>query len=527
VIHEAGERKEGSDERTGAGDGARPPLLEFRHVTKAFSGQVAVDDVSFTVELGEVHALVGENGAGKTTLIKVLAGEHRAEAGDIVLDGQVLELRHPSEALRHGIGFIHQEPALIQSLSVAENLSLGIGFERRRSGLIDWRGQRRAARTALSRVGLDVDPRRRINVLSIADRQLVAVARILSLENPKLAIFDEATAALTETEVQRLFAIIRQLRSDGVGVIYVSHRLEEIFLACDRVTVMRNGAWIATRDVSSLNQHQLVRLIIGHDPPERVAQPGGIAEHGAPIISLRNVSDELLDRVSLDVYPGEILGLAGLVGAGRTNVLQAIFGAHGIREGAVFVDGEEVAFKHPSDAIRRGLAMVTEDRKRNGFVAEMQMGQNITLPYVRRFATGGFLRLNAERAYARAAVRRFDVRTRSIRTPMRELSGGNQQKTILARWLSQSVRVLLLDEPTHGVDVGAKEEIYHLIREASAAGVAVIVVSSELEELELLCSRVVLLREGRLIGTLAGDQISKARMLADLYAHGDVVAAHV
>jgi ABC-type sugar transport system ATPase subunit len=496
-----------------------PPLLEFRQITKAFSGQVAVDDVSFSVERGEIHALVGENGAGKTTLIKVLAGEYRAEAGEVLVDGRPLQLRHPSEALQHGIGFIHQEPALIPALSVAENLTLGMGFARRRSGLINWRGQWRAARAALTRVGLDVDPRSRIEDLTIADRQLVAVARILALDNRRLAIFDEATAPLTEAEVERLFAIVQELRSDGVGVIYVSHRLEEIFLLCDRVTVMRNGAWIATRRVASLDQKQLVHLIIGHDPPDRLTQPPALATAREPIVALREVSDELLDRVSLEVYPGEILGLAGLVGAGRTNVLETIFGARRVREGSMLLDGEEVAFTHPSDAIRRGIAMVTEDRKRSGFVPNLSTGENITLPNVRQFGRNGILRLNAERVYAREAVRRFDVRTRSIRTPITELSGGNQQKAILARWLSQNVRVLLLDEPTHGVDVGAKEEIYRLIKDVAAQGVAVVVVSSELEELELLCSRVLLLREGTVIGAATGDEISKARMLADLYEH--------
>jgi ABC-type sugar transport system ATPase subunit len=305
-------------------------------------------------------------------------------------------------------------------------------------------------------------------------------------------------------------------------VIYVSHRLEEIFQLCDRVTVMRNGAWVATRNVSQLNPQELVRLIIGHDPPQRVLRTDATRTTADPVISLREVSDELLDSVSLDLYPGEILGLAGLVGAGRTNVLEAIFGSRRIGAGEILLDGLPVRFTHPTDAIRRGIAMVTEDRKRSGFVANMSVTHNVTLPYLRRFAHVGLLSLRAERAYTRDAVSRFDVRTRSISTPMRELSGGNQQKTILARWLSQHVRVLLLDEPTHGVDVGAKEEIYGLIRAVAGDGVAVLLVSSELEELELLCTRVLLMREGRVIGEAAGAEISRAQMLADLYEHPGV-----
>jgi ABC-type sugar transport system ATPase subunit len=410
---------------------------------------------------------------------------------------------------------------------VAENVTLGMGFARRRSGLINWPGQWRAARAALVRVGLDVDPRTRIEDLSIADRQLVAIARILALDNGRLAVFDEATAPLTVTEVDRLFAIIKELRSDGVGVIYVSHRLEELFRLCDRVTVMRNGAWIATRQVEAVDQKQLVQLIIGHDPPDRVTGLPALRTEMTPVVALDEVSDELLDRVSLQVHPGEILGLAGLVGAGRTNVLETIFGARRIREGRMLFDGYEVVFAHPADAIRRGIAMVTEDRKQSGFVPMLSTGENITLPSLRRFTRHGILRLAAERAYARDAVKRFDVRTRSIRAPITELSGGNQQKAILARWLSQNLRVLLLDEPTHGVDVGAKEEIYRLIKESAARGVAVVVVSSELEELELLCTRVLLLREGAVIGEAAGGEISKSRMLADLYEHAAGLKTHV
>jgi ribose transport system ATP-binding protein len=390
----------------------RPHLLEFRAVTKAFSGQVAVDGVSFAVARGEVHGLVGENGAGKTTLIKVLAGDHRPEAGEILLEGRPYQIHHPSEALQHGIGFIHQEPALVANLSVAENLALGLGFVRKASGVIDWRAQRRAAREALARVALDVDPGRRLEDLSVADRQLVAVARILALEHPRLAIFDEATAPLTEAEVERLFGIIRDLQERGVGIVYVSHRLEEIFALCDRVTVMRNGAWVATRDVSSLDQAELVRLIIGHDPPVRAPAGDSAAPRAEPVVSLRDATDELLDGVSLDLYPGEILGLAGLVGSGRTNVLELIFGVRRPYAGTVLLDGKEVRLRHPADAIGRGIAMVTEDRKRDGFVAGMSVGQNVTLPFLDKFAPAGLLRLRSERRYARTAIERFDVRTR-------------------------------------------------------------------------------------------------------------------
>ena len=499
------------------GGGARAPLLEFRQITKTFPGQVAVDDVSFSVIGGEIHALVGENGAGKTTLIKVLAGEHHADAGEILLHGEILRIRHPGEATSYGIGFIHQEPALVPTLSVAENVALGLGFEQR-FGLIRWRAQRRRAHSALERVGLDVDPREPLSNLGVAERQLVAVARMMLLRNRRILVFDEVTAPLTEVEVERLFRIIREMRAAGVAVIYVSHRLEEIFALAERVTVMRNGSWVATEAVVNLDRRALVKLIIGHEPSERSAEVVRIAER-RPVVSMRRVWDDVLRDVSFEAYQGEILGLAGLTGSGRTNVLEVLFGARVPTAGTVEFGGQAVRLKHPADAIKRGVAMVTEERKRDGLVPSFPVWQTITLPWLRKFTAGGFLRLRRERRAAATAARRFDVRARSVRTPMRELSGGNQQKVLLARWLSQPVRVLLLDEPTHGVDVGAREEIYRMIDHIAAEGVAVIVVSSELEELERLCSRVLLLVEGRVIGELTEGDIEKPKMLDALYSH--------
>jgi ribose transport system ATP-binding protein len=500
-----------------AGKDAGGALLEFRHITKTFPGQVAVNDVSFSVLPGEIHALVGENGAGKTTLIKVLAGEHQADAGEILLSGKTLHIRHPGEATSHGIGFIHQEPALVPTLSVAENVTLGLGFVNT-SGLINWRAHRRLARATLERVGLMVDPREPLASLAVAERQLVAAARMMLMKNRRIVVFDEVTAPLTEVEVERLFQIIRGMSDEGVGVIYVSHRLEEIFALAGRVTVMRNGSWVATEDVRRLDQRALVRLIIGHDPAERSAEIPQAGER-TPVVAVRGISDDVLKDVSFDVYPGEILGLAGLTGSGRTNVLEVLFGARVPMHGTVALDGRSVRLKHPADAIKRGVAMVTEERKRDGIVENFPVWQTVTLPWLRKFATVGFLRRHHERRAARHAAQRFDIRPRSVRIPMRELSGGNQQKVLLARWLSQPVRVLLLDEPTHGVDIGAREEIFHIIRQIAAEGVSVILVSSDLEELERLASRVLLLVEGRVIGELTGTNVKKPKMLDALYSH--------
>ena len=494
------------------------PILEFRSVTKVFSGQVAVNEVSFSVEAGEVHALVGENGAGKTTLIKVLAGEHTPDAGEILVDGRPLTIRHPWQATAYGLGFIHQEPALVPSLSVAENVTLGLGLVRR-MGLIDWRKQHALVQKVLQQVGLNIDPRRRVADLGVAERQLVAVARIMLLKTPRVVVFDEVTAPLTELEIERLFRIARDLRQRGVAVIYISHRLEEIFAIADRVTVMRNGSWIATEPITGLDKELLVKLIIGHDRPEHVQksveqQPSSTR---GPLLSAHGLRDDLVRDVSLDLREGEILGLAGLTGAGRTNVLEILFGARHPTAGEIYLEGKRVQFRSPADAISKGLALVTEDRKRNGLVPSFPLWQHITLPSLRDFRIAGLLKLGDERRAARVAVKRFDVRARSIQTAMRDLSGGNQQKAILARWMSRPLRILLLDEPTHGVDIGAKEDIYHFISQVAAEGVAVIVVSSELEELEILCSRVLLLSRGKIIGELTAPNIKKSLILAALF----------
>ncbi|MGH2662939.1 MAG: sugar ABC transporter ATP-binding protein [Actinomycetota bacterium] len=496
-------------------------MLEFRGIIKSFPGQVAVDDVSFSVHPGEIHGLVGENGAGKSTLVKVLAGEFPADAGDIRLEGEPFQSNHPSEATQKGIGFIHQVPALVPVLSVGENLSLGLHFARSRVGLISWGKQHRSARTVLRRVGLGhVDPSWRLEELSLAERQLVALARILTIESLRVVVLDEVTAPLTEHEVERLFDIVREIQSQGVGVIYISHRLEEIFELTDRVTVMKDGAGVATRDTASLDPKTLSRLIIGKDPVELFEAPP-VRTGETAVVSVQGVSDEVLHDVSLELHEGEVLGIAGLGGSGRTELVEVIFGARQPAVGRLLLEGQEVRFRHPADAVARGVGLVPEDRHAMGFLGGAPIWQNVTLPWLSRFKRAGILSLGREREAAEDAVERFDIRARSIGMPMRELSGGNQQKTILAKWLTGPLKVLLLDEPTHGVDVGAKEEIYRLIRRLAAEGVSIIVISSELEELEGLCTRVLLLVEGRIVGELVGEDITEANMLGVLYAEHD------
>lgn len=500
---------------------APPPVLEFRGIVKAFPGQIAVDDVSFSVSRGEIHALVGENGAGKTTLIKCLGGAYHPDSGSILMDGEAVHIDNQHEATLAGIGFLHQEPALVPQLSVTENINLGLGYKLRRGGLIDWKAQREMARVMLEKVGLDVRPSERLGDLSVAERQLVAIARLLVFTE-RVVVLDEPTAPLAQTEVDRLFTIIRRMSEAGVGVIYISHRLEEIFRLADRVSVLRNGKLIATKAVSELNPLSLTRLIVGKD------SLGGMdslvaADYEAPtprrgkiIVSVHDLSDRILQGVSFDLHEGEILGLAGLAGAGRTNILRAVFGAGRLRSGSIQLDGKPLVMGHPTDAIARGIALVTEERKRDGYIPAFPLWQHITLPWLSRFKAGPVLQLGRERAAAATALERFDVRARSVETKLRELSGGNQQKAILARWLSQDLRVLLLDEPTHGVDVGAKEDIYQIIRGLAAVGLSMVVASSELEELEAICERVLLLVDGRLVGELSGQEVTKENILTAL-----------
>jgi ABC-type sugar transport system ATPase subunit len=506
----------GHDQRGAAPPGAAPAVLELRRISKAFPGQVALDDVSLSVRSGEIHALVGENGAGKTTLVKILAGTYTADSGEVLLDGRPVQISHPWEAAALGLAFIHQDPTLFPALSVAENLALGLGYRRNWARLVSWRDQWRLAREALAEVGLEVDPRVPLDTLTQAERQLVALVRVVH-QRHRVVVLDEVTAPLSYAEVERLFQIVRGMRQAGTAVIYISHRLEEIFDLADRVTVLRNGAVVATHPVAELEPAALARLIIGKDPTGRFAEavPSG---QDRVVLAAHGLSDELLEDVSFELRAGEILGLAGLAGAGRTNLLEILFGARQAAAGQITLDGAPLEPRHPADAIARGVALVTEDRQRDGYAPDLPVWQTVTLPWLRRYQRSGLLSLGRERRVARDVVTRFDVRAASVEARMQELSGGNQQKVILGRWLTQPLRVLLLDEPTHGVDVGAKEEIYRIVRDLAARGVAVILASSELEELEGLCARVLLLSEGRVIGELRGDDIDKPTILAALLA---------
>jgi ABC-type sugar transport system ATPase subunit len=497
------------------------PVLSFQKVTKSFGPVVVVDHVSIDLEAQEIHALVGENGAGKSTLIRVLAGDLAPESGEILLNGHRVRLNDPSEAIANGIGCVHQIPMFVPNLCVTENLLLGVPYERRRAGLIDWRAEHRAARHDLAQVGLSIDPRQTLETLRPHERQLVAVARALK-RGLRILVLDEVTASLSEPEVQILHNVIRRLRDRGATILYVSHRLEEIFRLADRVTVLRDGKRVTTLPIEGLTRKDLVQHIVGKELDQLFdRRPDSVAIRGAtPRLSVRALCDEKLRNVSFDAYPGEILGIAGLGGSGRTRLLHMLFGARVPSSGEILIDGKPQSFRDPSDALATGIALVTEDRQEDGFVRSLPIWQNVTLPWVLRFRRWGLLNRREERVAARTATSRLGVRMRSISASMIELSGGNQQKVILGRWISASLGVLLLDEPTHGVDVRSKVDIHDTIRGLAAEGTAIVVVSSEFEEIEALCDRVLLIRDGEIVGEVRERQIDKDAILHVLLAAG-------
>ena len=497
--------------------GGVAPLLSFREVTKSFGSVVAVDRVSVDFIAGEIHALVGENGAGKSTLIRVLAGDHIADSGEVVLDGDPVRFTHPGEALKNGVGCVHQIPMFVPNLTVTENLLLGVPYKRRRAGLIDWRAEHRAAGQDLAEVGLSVDPRAELETLHIHERQLVAVVRALK-RGLRVLVLDEVTASLSEPEVRILHDVIRTVRDRGVTIIYISHRLEEVFRLADRVTVLRDAKRVVTLPVEGLTQKEIAHHIVGtavDDLFQRKSRsaPADVKE---PKLIARGLGDGRLHDISFELHAGEILGVSGLGGSGRSRLLHVLFGVRSFSEGEILIDGKPRAFRDAADALAAGVALVTEDRQQDGYVASLQIWQNVTLPWARRFTRRGLLSLREERNAAKDSTEHLEVRMPAITALMTQLSGGNQQKAIFARWITGPIRILLLDEPTHGVDIRSKGQIYDIIRNLASKGVAIVMVSSELEEFEALCDRVLLLREGKIIGEVEGEDISKDTILHTL-----------
>ncbi len=490
------------------------PLLAFEAVEKSFGAVRALRGVDFELRAGEVHALLGENGAGKSTLIRIATGAHAPDAGRLAVDGRRLARLDPASARALGIACIYQQPALFPDLTVAENLALRLEPPRllRR---VDWRARRRTAADLLQRVGADVAPETEVRRLSMPEQQLVEIASALGA-GARIVIMDEPTASLTSREQARLFQTIRTLRADGAGIIYISHRLDEIFELADRVTVLRDGASVGTCAAGELAEAELIRLMVGREMNGLF--PPRLGTVGAPVLELRGVGCRAagVHGVSLTVHAGEVLGLAGLVGAGRTELAGVLFGLTPADTGEVRLDGKPIAIDSPRTAVRHGIAYVPEDRRRHGVVLELPVAQNITLAAHRALFPGGWLRDGLEREKAADFIARFSIRAAGPMAPVASLSGGNQQKVALARWLATEPRVLLLDEPTQGVDVGAKGEIHRLVRELAARGLAVILISSDLPEILGMSDRIGVMRGGTLVDLLPGQAAATEVMAAAL-----------
>ncbi|WP_297161172.1 sugar ABC transporter ATP-binding protein [Thermogemmatispora sp.] len=487
---------------------AQSPIICLRQITRRFPGVTAVAEVDLDIYPGEVHVVAGENGAGKSTLMKILYQVERPDAGQVYLNGEPLSFRGPHYARALGVAMVHQEFALAPHLSVAENLFLG--REPLRFGFIRRRREREEARRLLAQVGLDLDPRRLVASLSVAEQQLVEIARAISFR-ARVLIFDEPTATLTEQEIARLFTVIRQLTAQGVAVLYISHRLDEIFQIADRVTVMRDGRVVATLPRAELSEQKLVQLMVGRAITNLYPRP---ETHPGPIrLRVEGLNRRgLLHDCSFEVRAGEILGFAGLIGAGRSELARAICGADPIDSGRILLDGQELHIRRPADAIRAGLVYVTEDRKREGLALDLGVDQNITLASLPTRL--GLLLLRRERTVAVQACRRLNIRTPSVRRKVHLLSGGNQQKVVVARWLETQAKVIFFDEPARGIDVGAKAEMFALIGRLASEGRAIVLISSYLPELLNMCDRIAVMREGRIVATLSRGQFSEERIIA-------------
>jgi ribose transport system ATP-binding protein len=486
------------------------PLLEVRGLSKGFPGVQALQAVDFDVRQGEVHVLLGENGAGKSTPVKILTGAQHKDAGEIRWRGQQVDIDDPHRAQKLGISVIYQEFNLVPYMTVAENMFLG--REPVSQGLLDRRRMLRAAQAILDDLGVSVRATTRVADLGVAEQQMTEIAKALSLD-AELLIMDEPTATLTEREIERLFDAIRRLRERRVSVIYISHRLNEVKQVGDRVTVLRDGRKVATLEAADAAVHQLIRLMVGHDLREQY--PKQHVERGPEVLRVEGLSrDGVLHDISFSLHRGEILGLAGLVGAGRTELARAIFGADPISAGRIFVDGRPVSIRSPAEAIRLGIGLVPEDRKGQGLVLDASVEENLGLVTLRKATRAGIVDLKGQHVAAERIAGQLGVRMAGLGQHVRTLSGGNQQKVVIGKWLLADTKVLILDEPTRGIDVGAKVEIYELVNELTAAGAAVLMISSDLPEVLGMSDRVLVMAQGRIAGELAADEATQDAVMA-------------
>ena len=484
-------------------------ILTLKNITKEFPGVKALDDVTINIERGTIHGLVGENGAGKSTLIKVLAGIYQPNKGEIILDGKPCRFNSPIEARRAGISVVHQEIKLAEPLSVAENMFLG--NVQLKNGLVDWKGMRRRAREIVEDLGMDIDINAQVSSLTVAKKQIVEIMHAIN-NNSRILIMDEPSAVLTDRELEVMFRIVKQLRDKGITIIYISHRLDEIFGLCSNVSVLRDGCHIDTIPVASVDRQGLINMMVGREMGQEY--PKEVGNVGGTILEVKNLSRGILQDISFEVKSGEVFGISGLVGAGRTELARAILGIDKPESGEVYVRGKKVHYRTFADAIRDGLGLIPEDRKLQGLVQIMSVKRNTTLVNMKRVLRAGVISSSLEEKLSKEYADKLHVVTPSMETEVQYLSGGNQQKVVIAKWLFQNSEILFLDEPTRGIDVGAKAEIYRLINQMAKEGKTIIMISSEMPELLGMCDRIMVMHEGHKMGELNAAEATQAKIMA-------------
>lgn len=484
-------------------------ILTLKNITKEFPGVKALDDVTINIERGTIHGLVGENGAGKSTLIKLLAGIYQPNKGEIILDGKPCRFNSPIEARRAGISVVHQEIKLAEPLSVAENMFLG--NVQLKNGLVDWKGMRRRAREIVEDLGMDIDINAQVSSLTVAKKQIVEIMHAIN-NNSRILIMDEPSAVLTDRELEVMFRIVKQLRDEGITIIYISHRLDEIFGLCSNVSVLRDGCHIDTIPVASVDRQGLINMMVGREMGQEY--PKEVGNVGGTILEVKNLSRGILQDISFEVKSGEVFGISGLVGAGRTELARAILGIDKPESGEVYVRGKKVHYRTFADAIRDGLGLIPEDRKLQGLVQIMSVKRNTTLVNMKRVLRAGVISSSLEEKLSKEYADKLHVVTPSMETEVQYLSGGNQQKVVIAKWLFQNSEILFLDEPTRGIDVGAKAEIYRLINRMAKEGKTIIMISSEMPELLGMCDRIMVMHEGHKMGELNAAEATQEKIMA-------------
>ncbi|HET6960949.1 MAG TPA: sugar ABC transporter ATP-binding protein [Terriglobia bacterium] len=487
-------------------------LLQMTDITKHFPGVLALDKAQLSVEAGECHALVGENGAGKSTLMKILSGAYQPDSGTIKLDGLAQEVTSPIVARNLGITMIHQELNLLPEMTVAENIFLGHEIVHGPLGWLDKRTMEKKSEDLLESFGQKLSGRALVKKISLAQQQMVEIAKAISVQS-KIIIMDEPSAILTDRELAELFDLIGRLKKQNVAIVYISHRLEEIFKVCDRVTVMRDGKTVQTDQASSMNQDQIIRLMVGRELEQFF--PSAHSTPGAEVLKLESIQQAgKLRNISLSLRKGEIVGLTGLVGAGRTELARVIFGADPPDSGRMLLEGQPVSFRSPRQAIDAGIGLLTEDRKSQGLVLNMMVRENTTMASLNRLVRRGFVDIRAEKEATQGYIRDLQIKTPSTEQKVRNLSGGTQQKVVLSKWLFTQSRILIFDEPTRGIDVGAKSEIYQLMWKLVAQGIAILMISSELPEVLKMCDRILVMHEGEITGELKQADATQEKIMA-------------